>query len=256
MGDAVRTESSIGRLNPLDDAVFACLFDDIERTGNSMREFLSAVLTSEGEEPIAQIVEMGSESPLTPDWEEGLARGLSERAENEPGAVFAVQVRDAGEGSGGRSHVIGSCTIARKPALGCSFPRTFKLMLFDICDLRVREGSGEVVEPVGLLYGKGPYEVASDAFEIYHIQLPAFRKACSSLDQVGDNLLYAWLYFFDRGYESEEEARMLALRSEGMRDMVARYDVLEKARGMRGTGMSDEDIAAATGLTRGQVAAL
>ena len=49
----------VRRLSPLNDVVFSCIFDDVERTGPSMKEFLNAVLASEGEELIAEIVEIG-----------------------------------------------------------------------------------------------------------------------------------------------------------------------------------------------------
>lgn len=47
--------------------MFSCLFDDITRTGQSMKEFLNALLVSEGEEPIEEIVEMKSEYTMMPE---------------------------------------------------------------------------------------------------------------------------------------------------------------------------------------------
>ena len=223
------------RLNPLNDVMFACLFDDVRRTGSSMKEFLSALLTSEGEPPIAEVISMKSEYSVSPEGPGQKSGRLDVRVKDSLGAIYDVEVQNSTDYMNERGLFYGSRLAARAFPPGKDYSRIPRVRMVDICDFRVREGSEEIVEPVQLVYKKGPREVSTDAFAIYHIQLPEFRRRYRTLESVGDDALLAWLYLFDRGYKSEEETEMLAQRSEGLRDFAERYgsaieDPLVKSR--------------------------
>lgn len=117
----------------------------------------------------------------------------------------------------------GSRIISRESPSGMKYPELPKVRMISICNFHVRTSSTEIVEPIQLVYKKGPREVATDALEIYHIQLPEFRKRYKTIASVMDDPLLRWLYFFESGYKSEEETEMLAQTSEGMREIVDRY---------------------------------
>ena len=54
-------EKKVVRLSPLHAVVFACIFQDEKKAGPAMLEFLNAVLSHVGEEPIVEILGMKSE---------------------------------------------------------------------------------------------------------------------------------------------------------------------------------------------------
>ena len=49
------------RYSPLHSVVFACIFQDEDKAGAAMLEFLNAVMQHVNEEPIAEILSMTSE---------------------------------------------------------------------------------------------------------------------------------------------------------------------------------------------------
>ncbi|MBQ9412524.1 MAG: hypothetical protein IJU29_05435, partial [Oscillospiraceae bacterium] len=58
---------------------------------------------------------------------------------------------------------------------------------------------------------------------MYHIQLPAFRKAHRTPESVEGDSFLTWLYLLDRGYQDEEEMHMLSETTEGLRNFAERY---------------------------------
>ena len=216
-------DSSVPRLMPLNDVVFSCIFDDVEQTGPSMLEFLNAVLTSEGEEPIVEIIEMKSQYSLIPAGAKLKQGRLDVRVRSASGILFDVEVQLTRDAMNEREYFYGSKIASDNFKAGMSYEDLPRVVMIDICDFYIRKGSSEIVEPVRLMYAKGEREVASRAFEIFHIQLPEFRKYHKTLASVSGNRLLQWLYLFDKGYLSEEETEMLARTSEGMRRFVDRY---------------------------------
>lgn len=226
MGDvtAEPCEQGVRRLSPLNDVMFACLFDDVGRTGSSMREFLSAMLESEGEEPIAEIISMQCVHSPRPDGVGQRLDRIDVKAKDTLGAVLYVEVWNTADGMGERDILHGLHLLS----LDCSSRRFYdegpRVRMFDICDARVRDQSTEIIEPVGLSFGKGTTEEATESFLIYHIQLPVFRERRDTLESVVGDPLLTWLYLLDRGYCDAKVTEQLARRSEGLRDFVERYD--------------------------------
>ena len=93
----------------------------------------------------------------------------------------------------------------------------------------VREDNTDLVQTVGLNYEKEPKREATDVFKIYHIQMPIFRKEHKTFESVRGNAFYTWLYVFDKGYKNEEEMKMIAALSEGMKNFAQRYSMEQDA---------------------------
>ena len=95
--------------------------------------------------------------------------------------------------------------------------------MINIVDFYVRSDHSHVVEPVVLSYASAPTELATGKFKMYHIQLPAFRKTHRTPESVKGDTFLTWLYLLDRGYQDEEELKMLTETTEGLRNFAARY---------------------------------
>ena len=81
-----------------------------------------------------------------------------------------------------------------------------------------------MVEPVLLVYGNDPAQLATDKFKMYHIQLPAFRREHRTLESVRGDAFFSWLYMLDRGYRKPEEMEVLSGMTEGLRNFAKRYN--------------------------------
>ena len=73
-------EKKVVRLSPLHQIVFACIFQNEQKAGPAMLEFLNAVLRYVGEEPITQIISMRSEYSVMGD--SGIGAHLRHRGSN------------------------------------------------------------------------------------------------------------------------------------------------------------------------------
>ena len=107
---------------------------------------------------------------------------------------------------------------------GTPYDKISHVCVINITNFHVRK-SNEVVEPVGIMYTKNPVEPATDAFSMYHIQMPEFRKLHRTLDSVKGNPFEAWLYMLDEGYKDEEEMKVLSQMSVGMKNFADQYGI-------------------------------
>jgi len=60
---------------------------------------------------------------------------------------------------------------------------------------------------------------------MYHIQLPEFRKKYKSFESVKGEPFLTWLYLLDEAYKNEEEMKMLAQMSVGMKNFAEQYGI-------------------------------
>ncbi|MBQ3278373.1 MAG: Rpn family recombination-promoting nuclease/putative transposase [Clostridia bacterium] len=212
------------RLSPLHAVVFACIFQDRKKAGPAMLEFLNAILVEVGEEPIAEIIDMKSEYSLLGE-SAGLKYGrLDVRVKGESGRLFNIEVQIDKDYMNERGSFYGYRMAAEEFEAGMTYNGIPPVRVITIDDFHVREGSERVVERVRLLYEDNPEE-ATPAFKMYHIQLPEFRKKYKSFESVKGEPFLTWLYLLDEAYKNEEEMKMLAQMSVGMKNFAEQYGI-------------------------------
>ena len=214
---------SAARLSPLNSVVFACIFQSEEKSGAAMLEFLNAVLQHVGEEPIVEILSMRSEYPVLGESAEQKYGRLDVRVKAESGRLFDIEVQIDKDFMNERGFFYGSRLGTDALRSGEPYEQIPEVRVINIVDFYVRSDHSHVVEPVVLSYANNPAELATGKFKMYHIQLPAFRKTHKTLESVKGDVFLTWLYLLDRGYQDEEEMKMLTETSEGLRNFAARY---------------------------------
>ena len=217
--------NTVVRLSPLHAVVFACIFQDQKKAGPAMLEFLNAILNEVGEEPIAEIIDMKSEYSILGE-SVGLKYGrLDVRVKGESGRLFNIEVQIDKDYMNERGSFYGFRMASDEFEEGKPYNEIPSVRVITIDDFHVREGSEEVVEPVGMVFLKDPVEEATSAFKMYHIQMPEFRKKYKSLESVKGELFLTWLYLLDQGYKNEEELNMLAQMTVGMKNFAEQYGI-------------------------------
>ena len=218
-------ENKVVRLSPLHAVVFARIFQDKKKAGAAMLEFLNAILKEVGEEPITEIIEMRSEYSIMGE-SVGLKCGrLDVRVKGESGRLFNIEIQIEKDYMNERSGFYGFRIITDEFEEGRPYNEIPPVRVITIDDFHVREGSKEIVEPVGMVYLKPPVEEATSVFKIYHIQLPEFRKKYKSFESVKEEPFLAWLYLLDQAYKDEEEMKMVAEMSVGMKNFAEQYGI-------------------------------
>ena len=217
------TSGSAARLSPLNSVVFACIFQSEEKAGAAMLEFLNAVLRHVGEEPIAEILNMRSEYPLMGEGAEQKYGRLDVRVKAESGRLFDIEVQVEKDFMNERGFFYGGRMGNDEFKAGTPYDQIPEVRVINIVDFYVRADHSHMVEPVVLAYANAPGMLATDKFKMYHIQLPAFRKQHKTVESVRGDTFLTWLYLLDRGYQDEEEMKMLTEVSEGLRNFAARY---------------------------------
>ena len=176
---------------------------------------------------------------------------------------------------------------------GTPYDELPEVRVINLVDFYVRDDHSNVVEPVVLSYANNPGEIATKKFIMYHIQLPAFRKAHQTLESVKGDSFLTWLYALDSGYKSEREMEVLSDMTEGLKNFAARYNyaindpdlirryrffedgqrdiatrisvaekkaaknkAIEVAKGLKKDGVAPEIISRNTGLSLAEIAAL
>ena len=213
------------RLSPLNQVVFACIFQDEKKAGPAMLEFLNAVLSHVGEEPIVEILSMKSEYPLMGDSADQKYGRLDVRVKAESGRLFDIEVQIDKDYMNERGFFYGSRMGEDEFAPGTPYDQMPEVKVINLVDFYVRDDHSYVVEPVYLTYGNNPAEIATDKFKMYHIQLPAFRKEHKTLDSVKGDVFLAWLYALDQGYKDENELEVLSGMTEGLKNFAAQYNI-------------------------------
>ena len=282
-------EKKVVRVSPLNAVVFACIFQDVEKAGKAMLDFLNAVLRHVGEEPIVEIIDMKSEYAVFGEIADQKYGRLDVRVKAESGRLFDIEVQIDKDFMNERGFFYGGRMGEDEFKPGVPYDKMPEVRVINLVDFYVRDDQTNVVEPVYLTYGNNPGEIATEKFKMYHIQLPAFRKEHKTLESVQGDTFLAWLYMFDRGYQNPDEMEVLSGMTEGLRnfatqynyaindpDLIRRYrmfedgkrDVatkvsvaekkahLEDARRMKAKGYPVSDIVELTGVSASEVDAL
>ena len=282
-------EKKVVRVSPLNAVVFACIFQDVEKAGKAMLDFLNSVLRHVGEEPIVDIIDMKSEYAVFGEIADQKYGRLDVRVKAESGRLFDIEVQIDKDFMNERGFFYGGRMGEDEFKPGVPYDKMPEVRVINLVDFYVRDDQTNVVEPVYLTYGNNPGEIATEKFKMYHIQLPAFRKEHKTLESVQGDTFLAWLYMFDRGYQNPDEMEVLSGMTEGLRnfatqynyaindpDLIRRYrmfedgkrDVatkvsvaekkahLEDARRMKAKGYPVSDIVELTGVSSSEVDAL
>ena len=217
-------EKKVVRVSPLNAVVFACIFQDVEKAGKAMMEFLNAVLEHVGEEPIVEILDMKSEYAVFGESADQKYGRLDVRVKAESGRLFDIEVQIDKDFMNERGFFYGGRMGEDEFKPGESYDKLPEVRVINIVDFYVRDDHSNVVEPVVLSYVNNPGEVATEKFKMYHIQLPAFRKEHKTLESVKGDTFNSWLYMFDRGYQDPDEMEVLSGMTEGLKNFAAQYN--------------------------------
>ena len=217
-------EKKVVRVSPLNAVVFACIFQDVEKAGKAMLDFLNAVLKHVGEEPIVEIIDMKSEYAVFGEIADQKYGRLDVRVKAESGRLFDIEVQIDKDFMNERGFFYGGRMGEDEFKPGVPYDKMPEVRVINLVDFYVRDDHTHVVEPVVLSYENNPGEVATEKFKMYHIQLPAFRKEHKTLESVKDDTFLAWLYMFDRGYQNPDEMEVLSGMTEGLRNFATQYN--------------------------------
>lgn len=220
----MRNEKKVVRVSPLNAVVFACIFQNVEKAGKAMLEFLNAVLKHVGEEPIVEIIDMKSEYAVFGESADQKYGRLDVRVKAESGRLFDIEVQIDKDFMNERGFFYGGRMGEDEFKPGDSYDKMPEVRVINIVDFYVRDDHTNIVEPIVLSYVNSPGEIATEKFKMYHIQLPAFRKEHKTLESVKGNTFNSWLYMFDRGYQDPDEMEVLSGMTEGLRNFAAQYN--------------------------------
>ena len=219
----------MNRLNPLSDVVFSSIFRDMS-AAPAMLDFINAVLTAAGDAPIHKITSLQSQYPLIAELIGKKSGRVDVHAESEDNQRFdwEVQLR-SGLDMNERDMFYGGRMIANSMPSGTSYDKLPRIRIINILDYVIRPDREEYLQPVNLIYrlpdANGDMLIATDAFRIYHIQLPLFRRQCDTLEKAQTDRLAAWLYTLDSGYRSESEMEVLGAMTEGLGTFAKKYNL-------------------------------
>ena len=217
---------SVVRVSPLHQLVFACVFQDKEKAGTAMLEFLNTVLAYVGEEPITEILDMTSEYSFMGETYELKYGRLDVRVKAASGRLFDLEVQIEKDFMNERGFFYGGRMGADEFKSGTPYDQMPEVRVINLVDFYIRDDDhSHIVEPVVLAYKNAPTVLATEKFKMYNIQLPAFRKKHKTLESVEGNLFFTWLYAFDRGYQSEEEMEVLGGMTEGLKNFATQYNI-------------------------------
>lgn len=212
------------KYEPLADSVFSYLFSESD-TILAMQEIINNVLLESGDMPIKEISKMDSQYAII--GEKIGARGgrLDIRAEAEDGTLFDIEVQLRRQlYMNDRSWFYGSRMLSEAFREGQDYREMPRVRIINLLDFVLRDDHPDYLQPIGVTYRKEPVEVATDAFRIYNIELPKFRKAYPTMEAAQQNPLASWLYLLDSGYKNEHEMEVLTDMTEGMRAFARKYN--------------------------------
>ena len=224
------------RLNPLSDAVFSNMFQDMS-SAPAMLGFINAVLEAAGDDPIKEIVSIHSQYAVLAERIGAKNGRIDVRADSSDNQIVDTEVQlRAGLDMNERDVFYGGRLLGENFSTGETYQDVPRVRIINILDYVIRKDHEDYLQPIGLGYKKVEcpkntlndnmcFVEATDALRIYHIQLPLFRKQFTSLESVKGNPLAIWLYMMDRGYMSESEMEVLAGMTEGMQTFAKRYNL-------------------------------
>ena len=212
------------KYEPLADSVFNYLFSE-EDTISSMQEIINDVLVKAGDAPIKEISRMDSQYPLLGETLEGRGGRLDIRAVSTDNTLFDIEVQLRRQITmNDRSWFYGGRMLSQSFSEGEDFSKMPRVRVINLLDFVLRDSHEDYLQPIGVLYRKSPVNVATDAFRIYNIELPKFRKQYPTLESVLNDPLARWLYLLDRGYKDDHEMEVLTNMTEGMRAFAQKYN--------------------------------
>ena len=217
-------EMRVVRLSPLHSVVFACIFQDEKKAGPAMLDFLNAVLRHVGEEPVVEIISMKSEYAVMGESVDQKYGRLDVRVKAESGRLFDIEVQIEKDYMNERGFFYGGRLGEDAFAPGTPYDQMPEVRVINLVDFYVRDDESHVVEPVLLVYGNDPKQIATEKFKMYHIQLPAFRREHRTLESVRGDTFLSWLYMLDNGYRNPEEMEVLSGMTEGLMNFAKRYN--------------------------------
>ena len=218
-------DKPVRRLSPLNNVVFACIFENKQKSGKAMLELLNAILTHVGEKPVKEIISMHSEYSLMGQGKAQKFGRLDVKVRGESNRIFDIEVQLTKDYMNERGYFYGSMLGAKELEQGVPYNMLPEVRVINIADFHIRKGSHNIVEPVMLTYRNEPVEKATDAFIMYHIQLPEFRKRYATLGSVKDDPFLTWIYMLDQGYKDAEEMEEISEMTEGMRNFAEQYGI-------------------------------
>ena len=189
-----------------------------------MLDFLNAVLRHVGEETVAEILSMKSEYSVMGESADQKYGRLDVKVKAESGRLFDIEVQIDKDYMNERGFFYGGRMGEDAFRPGMSYDQMPEVRIIDLVDFYVRDDHSHVVEPVVLSYANNPTELATGKFKMYHIQLPAFRRKCKSLEAVRGDTFFSWLYMLDQGYQDPEEMEVLSDMTEGLQNFAKRYN--------------------------------
>lgn len=212
------------RLEPLADSVFNYVFSEPD-TILSMQELINNVLIKAGDAPIREISTMNSQYSIIGETVEGRGGRLDIRAVAEDNTLFDIEVQLRRQlFMNDRSWFYGSRMLSEAFREGQDYREMPRVRVINILDFTLRDSHPDYLQPIGVMYRTPPAEIATDAFRIYNIELPKFRKEYPSLDSVMSDPLARWLYLLDCGYKNDQEMEVLTNMTEGMRAFAKKYN--------------------------------
>lgn len=212
------------KYEPLADSVFNYLFSEAD-TIPSMQEIINDVLVKAGDTPIKEISRMDSQYPLLGETLEGRGGRLDIRAVSTDNTLFDIEVQLRRQITmNARSWFYGGRMLSQSFSEGDDFNKMPRVRVINLLDFVLRDSHEDYLQPIGVLYRKPPMEAATDAFRIYNIELPKFRKQYATLESVLNDPLARWLYLLDRGYKDDHEMEVLTNMTEGMRAFARKYN--------------------------------
>jgi len=219
------------RVMPLSDMAFSRMYRDMGGAP-SMKELINAVLVSAGDEPIDEIIRMKSQYSLFTDDSKGKNGRLDVMAKTRGGEIVDTEVQLELKGfSVEREMFYGDKAHWGGLGRGKPYKDAAKTRVISLLNFVLRKESPEIVQPIKLMYTTDPVVAATDAFRIYHVEIPKFTALYRTLEDISgekerNTPLIQWLYILTKGYQNEDEMRILAERNIGMDNF---FDIYSRA---------------------------
>jgi len=217
-----------GRVKPLADLTFSCMFKNMDGAP-AMTELINAVLVAAGDEPIEEIMGMQSQYPLISDGADEKNGRLDVMVRTKSGEIVDTEVQlKLYDFSIEREMYYGDMAHWEGLRQGKPYTDASKSRVISLLDFTLRKESPEIVQPIKLMYTTDPIAVASDSLRIYHVEIPKFTAVYKTLEDISgererNNTLIQWLYILTKGYQNEDEMKILAERNKGMDNFFSIY---------------------------------
>ncbi len=215
-------------MSPLNAKVFSDIFQDKEKSGQAMKEFLNAILEYPKEDPITEIVDKVSGNPV-------MGKGVYERygsmevmVKADTNRYFDITVQVGKEYLDKMSLVLASRLYSDNYPQDNAYCPVPTVRVINLIDYLIQDEYPYTMRSMSLYSDLDEPERLTDKMRMIHIQLPGFRKECESFEAAKKISLFTWLYLFDHGYKNPEEMKVLSTMSEGLKNFIERYYTITK----------------------------